>query len=209
MVIISLFAIFVIAPKERVMGLVQKIFYYHVSAGWIGLFAFFILFIASILYLATRDEKWDIICHSTGRIGVLFTSIVLMTGPIWAKAVWNTWWTWDPRLTSTLLLWFLYVGYLKLRKFIGDNQNKMSYAAIFGIIAFIDVPIVFFSIRWWQSIHPVLFTGTGFNMSRAMLPAFFTSLLAFTLLFLFMLDYDMKLERLRRDVEGLKKDLLF
>ncbi len=164
---VALYAIFFYAPVEKTMGLVQKIFYIHLPAAFLAYLGFFITFIASILYLYKRDPKWDATAFCSAEIGVIFCTIVLITGPIWAKSVWNVWWTWDPRLTTTLLLWFIYISYLMLRGVVGENQ-RANFSAVFGIIGFVNVPITFLAIRLWRSIHPVLITSQGINISEPM-----------------------------------------
>ena len=146
-IIAALYMAFMFAPLERVMGAVQKIFYFHVASAWIAFFAFFVTFVFSILFLAKQNFLFDDIAESSAEIGIMFCTIVLITGPIWARPIWGVWWTWDPRLTITTILWFIYAGYIMLRKFIEEADKRAKFAAAIGIIGFIDVPIVFFSIR--------------------------------------------------------------
>ncbi len=167
LMLLALYTIFIYAPVEKTMGVIQKIFYIHVPSAFLAYLAFFITFIASIFYLYRKDPKWDTVAHCAVETGVIFCTIVLITGPIWAKPIWNVWWTWDPRLTTTLILWFTYVAYLMLRRSVKENQ-RANLAAVFGIIGFINVPITFFSIRLWRTIHPVIITSRGLNMSWPM-----------------------------------------
>ncbi len=204
--LLALYAIFLYAPIEKTMGIVQKIFYFHVSSAFVSFFAFFIVFLNSILYLFKRERKWDILALSSAEIGVIFCTLVLITGPIWAKPVWNVWWTWDPRLTTTLILWFIYVSYLMLRRVAGEGQSS-SFAAVFGIIGFINVPITFFAIRIWRSIHPVIISTKGINMRPPMLFTLIITLLAFILLFFYLLIARVRLEKIR-DYYGELKALL-
>lgn len=180
-------AAFIIAPPEMEMGDVQRIFYFHVSAAWTAFLAFFVVLVASILYLRTRLTKWDILATSAAEIGVVFTTVTLLSGSVWARSAWGTWWTWEPRMTTTLMLWLIYVAYLLLREMAEDPDRRGVFAAVFGIAAFADVPIVFMSVRWWRSLHPAVVTEEGFNMDPMMLPALFLSLAAFTTLFAYML----------------------
>lgn len=184
---IALYAAFIFAPVERVMGPVQKIFYFHVPSAWIAFLAFFVTFICSIALLATNNRIFDDIASSSAEIGVIFCSIVLVTGPIWAKPAWGVWWTWDPRLTTTLILWFIYIGYIMLRKFTDEEDKRAKFSAALGIIGFIDVPIVFLSIRWWRTIHPNVLQEGGGGLHPDMKTALFISLAAFTSLFISML----------------------
>lgn len=196
--LVALYAIFLYAPIEKTMGMIQKIFYFHVSSAFLSFFAFFIVFIASILYLYRRDRKWDILAHSSAEIGVIFCTLVLITGPIWAKPVWNVWWTWDPRLTTTLILWFIYVTYLMLRKMTGEGHRE-AFAAVFGIAGFINVPITFFAIRIWRTIHPIVIRSSGISITSPMLYTLIITLLAFTLLYFHLLNARIRLERMREE----------
>jgi heme exporter protein C len=197
LMLFALYTIFIYAPVEKTMGLVQKIFYIHVPTAFLAYLAFFITFIASILYLYRKDSKWDTVAHCAVETGVIFCTIVLITGSIWAKPIWNVWWTWDPRLTTTLILWFTYVAYLMLRRVVKENQ-RANLAAVFGIIGFINVPITFFSIRLWRTIHPVIITSQGFNMSWPMKFSLIITFIAFCFLFFSMLISRIRLERLKR-----------
>ena len=194
--LLALYAIFLYAPVEKTMGIVQKIFYIHVPAAFLAYLAFFITFIASIFYLYRKDSKWDTVAHCAVETGVIFCTIVLITGPIWAKPTWNVWWTWDPRLTTTLILWFTYVAYLMLRRSVKENQ-RANLSAVFGIIGFINVPITFFSIRLWRTIHPVIITSRGLNMSGPMKLSLIITFIAFCFLFFYLLASRIRLERLK------------
>ena len=169
------------------MGAVQKIFYFHVPSAWIAFFAFFVTFICSILVLVNGKKIYDDIASSSAEIGLIFCTIVLITGPIWAKPAWGVWWTWDPRLTTTLILWFIYLGYIMLRKFTDEEDKRAKFSAALGIIGFIDVPIVFLSIRWWRTIHPNVLQKGGGGLHPDMKTALFVSLFAFTMLYFSML----------------------
>ncbi len=204
LMLIALYAIFLYAPVEKTMGVVQKIFYIHVPSAFLSYLAFFITFIASILYLYRKDSKWDTVAHCAVETGVIFCTIVLITGPIWAKPVWNVWWTWDPRLTTTLILWFTYVAYLMLRRSVKENQ-RANLSAVFGIIGFINVPITFFSIRLWRTIHPVIITSRGLNMSWPMKLSLIITLIAFCFLFVSLLISRIRLERLKMRIEEINE----
>jgi len=192
--LIALYAIFIYAPVEKTMGVIQKIFYIHVPSAFLAYLAFFITFITSIAYLVRKDSKWDRIAHCAVETGVIFCTIVLITGPIWAKPIWNVWWTWDPRLTTTLILWFTYAAYLMLRRAVKENQ-RANLSAVFGIIGFINVPITFFSIRLWRTIHPVVITSQGLNMSGPMKLTLMATLLAFCFLFFALLISRIRIEQ--------------
>ncbi len=201
--LLSLYAIFMYAPIDKTMGVIQKIFYLHLSLAFLSFFAFFTVFIASIMYLYKRDNRWDILAHSSAEVGVIFCSLVLITGPIWARPIWNVWWTWDPRLTTTLILWFMYVAYLMIRKLLPYGSQRTNIASVFGIISFINVPITFFVIRMWRSIHPVVIDRSGLHISGPMLTTLLISLGAFCLLFLMLLRTRVRLENTLQDYQEL------
>jgi len=200
--ILALYMAFIGAPRERTMGDLQRIFYFHVPAGMVGLAAFALNFAASLLYLMRKERKWDSIALSAAEIGVLFMTIVLVTGPIWAKPVWFVWWTWSPRLTSSLILWMLYIAYLLVRNYVPDPERRAAISAVFGIVAFVDAPIVWFSIRWWRDIHPSPMLETG-GLSPEMRPALYTCVAAFLLLFVYLMRRRYSLEDARHEVEWL------
>jgi heme exporter protein C len=200
LIAIALYFAFIYAPVERVMGAVQKIFYFHVSSAWIAFFAFFITFICSIFLLVTNRYIFDDIASASAEIGIVFCTIVLITGPIWAKPIWGTWWTWDPRLTTTLILWLIYVGYIMLRKFIDEEDKRAKFSAALGIIGFIDVPIVFLSIRWWRTIHPNVLQKGGGGLHPDMLKSLIISVIAFTFLYLMLMIKNLKIKLLEKKV---------
>ncbi|RLC80148.1 MAG: cytochrome C assembly protein, partial [Chloroflexi bacterium] len=158
----GLYMAFLFAPTEATMGDVQRIFYFHVPSAWVGFFAFFVTFIASIAYLWKGDLKWDRLAISSVEIGVAFMTMAIITGSIWARPVWNTWWTWDPRLTLSAVVWLIYIAYIMLRAAVENPARRARFAAVFGIAGFASVPLDFFAIRWWRTIHPVIFESKGF-----------------------------------------------
>ena len=204
LMLVALYTIFIYAPVEKTMGVIQKIFYIHLPSAFLAYLAFFITFIASIIYLYRKDPKWDTVAHCAVETGVIFCTIVLITGPIWARPIWNVWWTWDPRLTTTLILWFTYVAYLMLRRSVKENR-RANLAAVFGIIGFINVPITFFSIRLWRTIHPVVITSRGLNMSGPMKFSLIITFIAFCFLFFALLMSRIRLERLKMNIEEIKE----
>jgi heme exporter protein C len=203
MMLAALYAIFLYAPVEKTMGIVQKIFYIHVPSAFLAFFAFFITFLASILYLYKRDSRWDVIASSSVEVGVIFCTIVLITGSIWARPIWNVWWTWDPRLTTTLVLWFIYVAYLMFRSVVGENQRS-TLSAVFGIIGFVNVPITFFAIRLWRTIHPVVISTKGLNISSPMKQSLILTFVAVCLLFFSLLLSRIRLEKMRLSTEKVR-----
>ena len=166
--------------------------------------AFIIVFIASIQYLRKETRFWDILAFASAEVGVLFITLTIITGSIWAKPVWGTWWTWDPQLTTTFILWMLYIVYLILRSAAGSDLKKAKYAAVFGIIAFLDLPLVYASARLMRGISPVVFGGRGGGIAPEMMVALLITLFAFTLLFIFLLLERINLERMKDDVAAIK-----
>ncbi len=155
----DLYLIFVVAPTDANLGNVQRVFYLHVPIALMSFLAFFIVFVGSLMYLIKRSNRWDSMALAAGEVGVVFVTLALITGVIWAKPVWGVWWTWEPRLTTTLVLWLIYVGYLMVRAYAPNRPKAAVYAAVVGIIGFIDVPIVYYSVQWWRSIHPQQVVG--------------------------------------------------
>jgi heme exporter protein C len=144
---------FLTSAPDRDMGHLQKIMYVHVPAAWMAMIAFTIVFVASILYLWRRQERFDLVAASAAEIGVVLTGLALALGSIWGKPTWGVWWTWDPRLTSTAVLFLIYAGYLALRGFTDDAERRARWSAAVGILAFLNVPIVYMSVRWWRTLH--------------------------------------------------------
>jgi heme exporter protein C len=192
------------APREKTMGDLQRIFYFHVPAAITGLTAFTVNFAASLMYLIRKNRWWDNLALSAAEIGVMFLAIVLVTGPIWAKPVWFVWWTWSPRLTSSLILCLLYVSYLLIRNYVEDPERRALVSAVFGIIAFLDAPLVWFSIRWWRDIHPSPMLETG-GLSPAMRPAFLICMVAFQIFLIYLLRRRYYLESMRYEMEQLER----
>ena len=184
------------------MGDVQRIFYYHVPSAWTAFVCFFANFAASIVYLARRNPKADAVAISTAEVGLVFTTIVLLTGPIWARPVWGIWWTWDARLTSTLVLWLIYVSYLLLRRYSTAGQNPVL-AAILAIFGAVDVVFVYMAIRWFRTQHPqpVIGGGEGSGIDPRMMHALLSNWVAFMALAALVVWLRYRLERLRQQVE--------
>jgi heme exporter protein C len=194
-----------LAPEEKTMRVLQRIFYFHVPSAWTAFAAFFLVFVANIAYLATRKRKWDWLGVAGAEVGLAFCTIVLVTGPIWAKPAWGIWWTWDARLTSTLVLWLLYVGYLLLRDLLSEAERRARVSAIFGIFAFLDVPLVYFSIRLWRTQHPqpVIGGGEGTGLDPAMRVVLLFCWAAMMTLLVLLVRQRYRLEELRHRVEEL------
>jgi len=204
---LALYGAFIYAPEEKTMGDVQRIFYFHVASWWIAFLAFAMVFGASAAYLATRRRFYDTLALASAEIGVVFTSMGLFTGPLWAKPAWGISWTWDTRLTTALVLWLIYVGYLMLRRYVPDESKRANLAAVTGIIGFVDVPIVYFSIRWWRTQHPqpVVMGGAGSGLDPLMAQALMMSLVGFFFLFLWLLDKRLSIEQAQQEIEHLHR----
>jgi heme exporter protein C len=182
----ALILILFFTPVEAVMGPVQKVFYFHVSAAWAGMLSFIIAAAAGAGYLIRRDLKWDQLSLSAIEVGVVFGLIAILSGMIWARPIWNTWWVWDPRLTTTAIMELIYLAYFILRSGLATPEARARLGAVYAIVSVITVPLTFFSIRLFRTIHPVVIApsegGAGFNMSPRMQLAFFISLAVFTVL---------------------------
>lgn len=196
----ALYLALVVAPTEQTMGDVQRIFYYHVPSAWTAFLLFAVNFVASIVYLARRNPVADAIALTSAEVGVVFCTIVLVTGPLWARPVWGIWWTWDVRLTSTLVLWLMYVAYLMLRRFSTGGQTAVVAAAM-AIFAALDVPLVYFSIRLFRTQHPQPVIGGGGSIDPRMLHVLLMNWYAFLCLAALMCWSRYRLETLQRQVE--------
>ena len=204
-VMATLVAALIWTPPERVEGNVFRIFYVHVPLAWLAYLAFFVVFCASIAYLWKRSAVWDRVARVSAEVGLLFTTLVLISGSIWGRPVWGVWWTWDARLTTTLVLWFIYLAYLLLRSYTREGGQAPRYAAVLGIIGFVDVPIVQFSVTWWRTLHPQSTVLEPGNLAGSMLATLFLSLAAFTLFGLALFLHRYRIEALRDEVALLRQ----
>lgn len=194
---------FLYAPEDVAQGPPQRIFYIHVPSAWIAFLAFAVVFAASIGTLAKGRQIYDDVAAASAEVGVVFTSAVLITGPLWARPVWGVYWSWDPRLTSVFILWLLYLSYLTLRGYIDEAARRARFSAVLGIVAFLDVPIVYLSVHWWRALHPgaVIVTAEGPQMPGRMLAVLMVGLIAFTLLYLLLLALRLRVGAARRGAE--------
>ena len=199
---VAIYFVFSFAEIEMTMLEVQKIFYFHISSAFTLFLAFGVTFISSILYLIKRSDKYDTIALVSTEIGIILGVVVFTTGPIWARFAWNTWWNWEPRLTSALILWLIYIGYLILRAALAE-EKKRAYSAVLGIIGFLNVPIVYFSVELWQGgLHPD--TSTKMNLPPTMQIAWLISWLALILLYLFLLMFRYRVEQMKLELETIQ-----
>lgn len=206
---LALYGAFLHAPTERTMGDVQRIFYFHISSWWVAFIAFTVTFVASVAYLWTKSPRADNVALASTEIGVLFTTVGLVTGPIWAKPVWGVYWTWDARLTTALILWLMYVGYLMLRRYVPEEGKRASLGAVVAIVAYVDVPIVFLTIRLFRTQHPqpVIGGAEDSGLHPLMAQAFLMALAAFLFLYLWLMQQRLNLAASEDEVDRLHKEL--
>lgn len=204
--------VFLYAPVEQTMGLVQKVFYFHVATAWVGMLGFIVAAVAGVFYLSKKTEQWDITGLAAVEISLIFFLTAIILGSIWAKPAWNTWWTWEPRLTTAAIVELIYAAYLLLRQGVDDPERRARFSAIYAIFGSISIPLTFISIRLLRTIHPVVI-GTaetagkgGFNMDSPMKLTFFFSLAAFSVFFIDLLWHRIRLGKLQAEVEKLRID---
>ncbi len=187
------------SPADRDMGHLQKIMYVHVPSAWLAFVAFAVVLIFSLLYIWKRDLKYDLFAASAAEIGTLFTALTIAQGSIWGRPTWGVWWTWDPRLTTTAILLLIFIGYVALRSFTDDEDRRARWSAAVGILGAINVPIVYYSVKWWRTIHQV--QSTPETMSTVYVVGLLLNLAAFSFLLVYFLLYRYYDARLERRVE--------
>jgi heme exporter protein C len=207
---IGLYMALVYAPTDRIQGHAQRIFYVHVPMAWLAYLAFGVIFVGSVGYLWKRSLAMDRLARSSAELGFLFTSLVLLTGMLWGRPIWNAWWSWDARLTTTLILWFIYLGYFMVRAYAGDPERGARYGAVLGIIGAVDVPIIHFSVTWWRTLHPepVVLDTSGPNLPNSMLVSMLVCLLGFTLLYAYLMIQKYRIETVRDALADRDLDML-
>jgi heme exporter protein C len=202
--LVLLWQVFFWVPTEAVQGVVQRIFYIHVPSAWVSFLAFGIVAFASAVYLWLGDERADMVALSAAEGGMVFATVMLLTGPLWGRIAWGTYWTWEPRLTLTLLLWFIYLGYFMVRSATENPEKGRRFAAVIGIVGALDIPLIHVSVLWRRSLHPepvILNVQEGPTLHPDMLMTFTTGMIAFTLLFLGLLISRYGLERARAHLD--------
>lgn len=201
------------APLEIEMGMVQKVFYFHVASGWTGMLGFLVATLSAIAYLKNNDLKWDVAGLAGVEIGMVFMLLCIVSGSIWARPIWNTWWTWDPRLTTALVMELVYAAYLLLRSGVDEPMRRARFAAVYAIVGFLSVPMTFLSIRIFRTIHPVIVGGSdpsalgSFAMTGRMQLTFFFGLIAFSILFAAFYWHRLRLGMLQRELDERKMEL--
>ena len=201
---VALFLVFLVAPREAVMGDIQRVFYFHVPSAWVGYLALLVSFVASLLYLVRREQRWDQVARSSVEIGLVFITQGIITGSVWAKATWGVWWTWEPRLTTSAVLWVIYASYLTLRQAVEERDRQARLAAVYGIAGFLAVPVNFMAIRWWRTVHPLVFDSGGSNLESSMLVVLIFCVVAFTFLYFSLLNLRLKIQSTSERIEQLK-----
>lgn len=187
-----------VAPPDAQQGDVQRLMYVHVPAAWLAYLSFSVVFVGSVAYLKTRRLRWDRLAAASAEIGVVFTALAIVLGMLWGKPVWGTWWTWDPRLTTTVLLLLIYLGYVAVRRLPEGAGKRARWAAVVGIVGFADVPVVHLSVTWWRSLHqdPTVFRLDGPTLAPSMLAALLIAVAAFTVTYLYLMVLRLRVGRL-------------
>ncbi len=205
LMVTALYLVFVYVPTEKEMGIVQRIFYLMVPTAWLALLSFLIVFIGSILYLVKRESKWDILAHSSAEVGIVFTTLALIVGAIWAKPIWGVWWTWEPRLTATLVLWLIYLTYFMVRSFATEESRGARFAAVVGIVGFVDIPIIALATTLWRGMHPgaVIFQG---GLAPPMLLTLLVCLAAFSALYCLLMILRISMKNDEIEIRKLKEE---
>ena len=198
---VTLYMVFMWVPTEQNLGVSQRIFYFHVPLGWIGMLSIVVVAVASLMHLITGKEKWDSLAYATAELGVIFATLILVTGAIWARPVWGVWWTWDAKLTTTLVLWFIYVGYLMIRAYGPSGTQGKRYASVIALIGAIDSPIIYKATDWWRTAHPE--RNVPSDLAPEMLLTLLVAMVTFTVLYVYLLVERYSLRKSESDLDEL------
>lgn len=201
LMLVTLYQIFVVAPVEARMGIVQKIFYFHVPSAYAMYIGFGAAGIGSMVYLATRKPLWDAIAVAGAEVGSLFCALVLVQGPMWARKAWGVWWTWDPRLTTTLLGGMIFLAYLILRSVGQIGEVEKRFAAGLAIFGLLNMPVIHYSVQRWRGTHPTVITSKGGGLHPDMVPALLFGLGTFTVMTVMLIMLRVRAERMRQACE--------
>ena len=210
LMLVNLYMIFMVAPTDANLGHVQRVFYFHFPMAIMSFLAFFAVFVGGAVYLWRRDSRWDNLAYAAAEVGVVFITLTLLTGVIWAKPVWNAWWLWTPRLTTTLILWLIYVAYMMIRAYAPNQSKAAIYGSVMGLIGFIDVLIVYFSVEWWPGIHPAPVVGPlaeSDSLQSTMRGVLGFSFLAFIFLLVYMVSERMSLRSAEDRIKSIRFSL--
>ena len=203
-----MFMALVFAPSERVQAEVYRLLFVHVPSAWLAFLAFGVVAIASALYLIRGSSRWDHLAAASAEVGVMFTTLTLATGSIWGRSVWGVWWQWDPRLTTTLVMWFIYAGYLSLRAYIDEPEIRYRSAAVLGVLGVVSIPLVWFSVEWWRGLHPTpSITRPGGGMPPEMLITLLVSVGAFTMLYITLLQQRIRIQSVSEELTHIHEQL--
>jgi len=203
LMLVNMYLIFMWVPTEQNLGISQRIFYVHVPVAWVGMVAIFLVAIGSVLHLITRNDRWDAIAYSAAEIGLIFGTLMLVTGALWAKPAWGVWWQWDPKLTTALILWFIYVGYLMVRAYAPSGSQGRRYASVVALIGAIDAPIIYMASVWWRTAHPDLNIGplAESSLDTNMLMVWLYSTVAFTVFYVYLLIERISMRKAEDDID--------
>ena len=203
---LALYMVFLWVPTEQNLGVSQRIFYFHIPLAWLGMLSIVVVAFASAMHLITRKETWDSLAYATAELGLVFITLLLVTGIVWNKPVWGVWWTWDARLTTTAILWFIYVGYLMLRAYGPKGSQGARYGAVVALIGAIDTPIIYMATVWWRTVHPEMNIGPlaeSGGLDSRMALTLWISVMTFTVLYAYMLIERYSLRRAEVAVDEL------
>ncbi len=197
-------------PPDTATGDLIRILYFHVPSAWLAFLAFGVVALASLVYLWRRDRRWDVIALASAEFGVIMTTLTLVSGSMWGYKAWGAWWVWDARLTLTLVMWLVYVGYLMLRAYVGADERRARYAAVLGIVGALDIPLIHFAVEWWRSIHPAtaFVADADTRLTGPLVMPLMVSLLAFTLLYGFVMVVRVRLEQQRDQIAAMQMEAL-
>jgi heme exporter protein C len=196
-------------PPDTATGDLIRILYFHVPSAWLAFLSFGVVALTSLIYLWRHDRRWDVLALASAEFGVIMTALTLVSGSMWGYKAWGTWWVWDARLTLTLVMFLVYIGYLMLRAYVGADEKRARYAAVLGIIGALDIPLIHFAVEWWRGQHPtaIVITPEGPKLAGSLFPPLMISLLAFTLLYLFVMIVRIRLEQQRAQLEALRMEV--
>jgi heme exporter protein C len=200
----SIWLIFFYTPVDALQGVTQRIFYFHVPTAWVGMLAFVVMTVVSIIYLIRPDERLDWMARASGEVGAVFLTFLLITGSLWGKPIWGAWWVWDPKLTAALILWFMFIGYLMLRSYMGRTNESARVGAVWSVVGVIDVPIIYCSVLWWRGQHPGPQITSGGGLPPAAILTLIVSLATFTLLYCSLMAVVYQLQYLQTQVQRLR-----
>lgn len=205
--VLTFWMAFFYAPTDVVQGQPQRIFYVHVPVSWLGMLAFVMMAVAGALYLKTKDERWDWLARAAAELGTVFITLALITGSIWGRTTWGTWWTWDARLTTTLILWFIYIGYLMLRNYMGRTPASARAGAVMSLVCVVDVPIIYESVNWWRTLHPAAEVGVAGALPPSVVLTLLVSLTVFTVFYALLTIQAYQLQRAQTLAQRLRAEL--